>query len=158
MCVTNKAKSKIRFFVKEEQRKRSLILGKELVEREFRKFGAAVSRFFKGELLENFKKDFGFGDEDEIYIRVGYGKIDPKTVIEVNLEKQTIKLLESSKVSPTGATEQSEGWERSSLEGAREAFEINNYKKTCLLNGYDDIDYLLSIKDDIQLYETEMAF
>ncbi|MEO7835259.1 MAG: 3-isopropylmalate dehydratase small subunit, partial [Ginsengibacter sp.] len=33
------------------------------------------------------------------------------------------------------------------LTGEQEKFEINNYKKTCLLNGYDDIDYLLSIKE-----------
>jgi len=37
--------------------------------------------------------------------------------------------------------------------GRRESFEINDYKKTCLLNGYDDIDFLLSIKDDIVKYE-----
>ena len=34
-----------------------------------------------------------------------------------------------------------------------EGFEINNYKKTCMINGYDDIDYLLSIKDKIENYE-----
>ena len=38
--------------------------------------------------------------------------------------------------------------------GAQEQFEINNYKKTCLLNGYDDIDYLLSMKSDIEAFET----
>jgi 3-isopropylmalate/(R)-2-methylmalate dehydratase small subunit len=32
-------------------------------------------------------------------------------------------------------------------------FDINNYKKTCLLNGYDDIDFLLSIKSDIEAFE-----
>jgi 3-isopropylmalate/(R)-2-methylmalate dehydratase small subunit len=37
--------------------------------------------------------------------------------------------------------------------GETEKFDINNYKKTCLLNGYDDIDYLLSIKKDILEYE-----
>lgn len=37
--------------------------------------------------------------------------------------------------------------------GKNEHFDINDYKKTCLLNGYDDIDYLLSIKDDIVKYE-----
>ena len=37
--------------------------------------------------------------------------------------------------------------------GNSEHFDINDYKKTCLLNGYDDIDYLLSIKDDIAKYE-----
>jgi 3-isopropylmalate/(R)-2-methylmalate dehydratase small subunit len=39
--------------------------------------------------------------------------------------------------------------------GEAEEFDINNYKKTCLLNGYDDIDYLLSIKKDIEEYEME---
>lgn len=37
--------------------------------------------------------------------------------------------------------------------GRSEKFDINDYKKTCLLNGYDDIDYLLSIKKDIEEYE-----
>ena len=37
--------------------------------------------------------------------------------------------------------------------GKSEHFDINDYKKTCLLNGYDDIDYLLSIKNDIAEYE-----
>ena len=39
--------------------------------------------------------------------------------------------------------------------GEQERFEINNYKKTCLLNGYDDIDYLLSIKTQIERYEQQ---
>lgn len=38
--------------------------------------------------------------------------------------------------------------------GESESFEINGYKKTCLLNGYDDIDFLLSIKPDIEKFET----
>ena len=37
--------------------------------------------------------------------------------------------------------------------GESEGFDINAYKKTCLLNGYDDIDYLLSIKKDIEEFE-----
>lgn len=37
--------------------------------------------------------------------------------------------------------------------GRQEHFDINEYKKTCLLNGYDDIDFLLSIKEDIVKYE-----
>ncbi|MCC6514758.1 MAG: 3-isopropylmalate dehydratase small subunit [Chitinophagales bacterium] len=35
------------------------------------------------------------------------------------------------------------------------SFDINPYKKTCLLNGYDDIDYLLSMKDKIQAFEIQ---
>lgn len=37
--------------------------------------------------------------------------------------------------------------------GRSESFEINGYKKYCLMNGYDDIDYLLSKKADIEQYE-----
>ena len=58
----------------------------------------------------------------------------------MNLKKQTIKLLESPKSPP---------WR-----GFREDFDINSYKKTCLLNGYDDIDYLLSAKKEIEEFET----
>ncbi len=39
----------------------------------------------------------------------------------------------------------------------KELFEINSYKKECLLKGYDDIDFLLSIKSDIEQYETAAA-
>ena len=52
--------------------------------------------------------------------------------LTVDLEKQTIT------IDATGATEK---------------FDINSYKKTCLLNGYDDIDYLLSMKTEIEAYE-----
>ena len=39
--------------------------------------------------------------------------------------------------------------------GEQETFDINNYKKTCMLNGYDDIDYLLSIRNDIETFEKQ---
>ena len=41
--------------------------------------------------------------------------------------------------------------------GEEETFEINRYKKNCLLNGYDDIDYLVSIKEDIESFEKQYA-
>jgi 3-isopropylmalate/(R)-2-methylmalate dehydratase small subunit len=41
--------------------------------------------------------------------------------------------------------------------GEKETFDINHYKKTCLLNGYDDIDYLLSIREDIEAFEKQTA-
>ena len=40
--------------------------------------------------------------------------------------------------------------------GASESFEINAYKKTCMLNGYDDIDYLLSMKEEIEQFELNL--
>lgn len=41
--------------------------------------------------------------------------------------------------------------------GEQEQFEINSYKKTCLINGYDDIDYLLSLKNEIATFEENNA-
>lgn len=38
-------------------------------------------------------------------------------------------------------------------DGSSENFEINAYKKTCLMNGYDDIDYLLSLREDVKQFE-----
>jgi len=66
---------------------------------------------------------------------------DPAIEIEVNLRKQTIKLSESPEVPSFGGD-------------LEEAFDINSYKKTCLLNGYDDIDYLLNSKKEIEEFET----
>jgi GTP diphosphokinase / guanosine-3',5'-bis(diphosphate) 3'-diphosphatase len=81
-CITSKAQSKIRVFVKEEQRKRSWLLGKELVEKEFRKFGLAAVRYLKGEDFEKFMKDGGVHGLDELYIKVGYGKLEARHLVD----------------------------------------------------------------------------
>lgn len=59
-------------------------------------------------------------------------KADPKAEVTVNLEEQTIT---------------------NEATGEKESFDINPYKKNCLLQGYDDIDFLLSKKDDIVAWE-----
>jgi len=41
--------------------------------------------------------------------------------------------------------------------GESEKFDINAYKKTCLLNGYDDIDFLLSNKKEIEAFEATLS-
>ena len=41
--------------------------------------------------------------------------------------------------------------------GEENSFEISHYKKTCLLNGYDDIDFLLSLKEEIETFEKKRA-
>jgi 3-isopropylmalate/(R)-2-methylmalate dehydratase small subunit len=56
----------------------------------------------------------------------------PATGVKVDLQNQAISILST---------------------GASEKFDINPYKKTCLLNGYDDIDYLLSMKVKIERFE-----
>ncbi len=63
-------------------------------------------------------------------------ELDHGTEITVDLENQIITLNST---------------------GDSEKFDINPYKKECLLNGYDDIDFLLSLKDKIAQFESERA-
>jgi len=102
-------------------------------------FDVVVSSFFadifKNNALNNFLLPVTVSESflHKIFAAVEKG---PKTEVEVNLPEQTITLIST---------------------GEKESFDINNYKKTCLLNGYDDIDFLLSIKKDIEQYEKTQA-
>lgn len=80
--VTGRAKSKIRAFVAEEQRRRSHLLGKELLEKEFRKFGGSSAKFLKGPAFEEFIKGQGVHNLDELFVKVGYGKLEARTVVD----------------------------------------------------------------------------
>jgi 3-isopropylmalate/(R)-2-methylmalate dehydratase small subunit len=62
---------------------------------------------------------------------------NPKTVVKVDLNAQKI-IIPSINI--------------------EEHFEINPYKKECLLNGYDDIDFLVSMKGKIEEYENNRKF
>lgn len=88
--VTNKAKSKIRAFVKEEQRKNAINIGKDLVEKEFRKFGMASAKYLKGPEFDKYMSESGISDVEELYARVGYGKFEPKHLID-NLSPEAIE-------------------------------------------------------------------
>jgi 3-isopropylmalate dehydratase small subunit len=58
---------------------------------------------------------------------------NPNSEVTIDLENQTMG-------TPIGNT----------------TFEIDSYKKTCLMNGYDDIDFLISKKDKINAYEATL--
>ncbi|MDO9376383.1 MAG: 3-isopropylmalate dehydratase small subunit [Ferruginibacter sp.] len=95
-------------------------------------FNAVVSSFFadifKNNALNNGVLPVVVSDEflDQIFQQPNTG------TLTINLETQTITI---------DAT------------GASESFEINTYKKTCMINGFDDIDFLLSNKEEIIAYE-----
>ncbi|MPN16890.1 3-isopropylmalate dehydratase small subunit 1 [bioreactor metagenome] len=70
----------------------------------------------------------------ELFTSVGQ---DPQATVTVNLEEQFI---------------------RNNQTGNREPFDINPYKKECLLKGLDDIDFLLSNKEKIEAYEKNRPY
>ena len=81
--VTTRAKSKIRWFVKNEQRKRALELGREILEKDFRKFGHNLQKALKEtpETLEKLRS-LGANDVEDLFVHVGYGKLVGKDVVE----------------------------------------------------------------------------
>ena len=98
-------------------------------------FDVVVSSFFadifKGNALNNGVLPITVPEEflEKIFENVFN---NPETELIVNLEDQTITIAET---------------------GEKYNFEINPYKKSCLINGYDDIDYILSQKADIESFE-----
>lgn len=103
-------------------------------------FKVVVSSFFadifKGNALNNGILPI---QVSEGFLKTLFAEIknNPKTQLEVNLETQTISIQNSSH---------------------SESFEIDPYKKTCMINGYDDIDYLLSKKETIEAFEAQKQY
>lgn len=100
-------------------------------------FKVVVSSFFadifKNNAMNNFVLPVVVSDEFLAEIFEAVGK-DPNVTLTVNLETQTVT---------NDAT------------GKSEHFDINPYKRECFLNGFDDIDYLLSKKELIERFERE---
>ena len=98
-------------------------------------FKVVISSFFadifKGNALNNGILPV---QVSEAYLQILFKAVkeNPQTHIQVDLENQKVTLSETQQT---------------------EAFDINPYKKLCLINGYDDIDYLLSVKDKIEIFE-----
>ena len=102
-------------------------------------FRVVISSFFadihKNNELNNFVLPVTVSEEflSELFASI---KADAKTEVEVNLPAQTVTNLAT---------------------GRSEHFEINGYKKYCLANGLDDIDFLLESKDKIEAWEKANA-
>ncbi|SHH88350.1 3-isopropylmalate/(R)-2-methylmalate dehydratase small subunit [Chryseolinea serpens] len=97
-------------------------------------FRVVISSFFadifKNNALNNALLPVQVSDE---FLKKIFAAIEknPSTTITVDLPQQKVTLED----------------------GSSESFDINAYKKTCLANGYDDIDYLLSLRDEIRHFE-----
>jgi 3-isopropylmalate/(R)-2-methylmalate dehydratase small subunit len=85
---------------------------------------------FKGNALNNALLPVQVSDD---FLKKVFDAIDknPATEITVDLQSQKVTLED----------------------GTSESFDINQYKKTCLTNGYDDIDYLISMRNEIKHFE-----
>lgn len=103
-------------------------------------FKVIVSSFFadifKGNALNNGLLPVQVS-ADFLKVLLNEIKEKPLTPVVVNLEEQTIAIDGTS---------------------FEESFDIDVYKKTCMINGYDDIDYLLSKKETIEAFEKQKTY
>ena len=103
-------------------------------------FRCVVSSFF-ADIFKNNCLNIGVlpVQVSEAFLNKIFNQIEkfPKSELKVDLKKQTISILDSNE---------------------SEAFEINPYKKQNMLNGFDDIDYLINIKDQITNFNKNRPF
>ena len=80
--VTSRARSRIRTYLRTEEREHAIKLGKDLLEKELRKNGMSLSKFLKSKRAKEVLSRFRVGNEDDLYARVGIGKLALPTVME----------------------------------------------------------------------------
>ncbi len=90
---TSRAQQKIRGFIKLQQREKSLQLGRELADKEFKRFGLNLNKSIKGGELKKHAESFGYRTEDDLMVAIGYGKVQPSQVID--------KMVPAEKVAET---------------------------------------------------------
>jgi GTP pyrophosphokinase len=78
---TVKARSRIRQWIKIQEKERSITLGREMCEKAFRKHRLNFHTLLKSEEMENVVKHFGFKNVDDLIASVGYGKITPLQIV-----------------------------------------------------------------------------
>ena len=78
---TVKARSKIRHWIKIQEKERSLTLGREMCEKAFRKERLNFNTLVKSEKMIQVVEQFGFKAVDDLIANVGYGKITPRQVL-----------------------------------------------------------------------------
>ncbi|WP_373049214.1 RelA/SpoT family protein [Vulgatibacter sp.] len=79
---TSRAQARIRGYIKSQQREKAMALGRELLDREFKRFGLNFGKLLKGDVLPKILQDMGMRQAEELLSAVGYGKTAPSQVLQ----------------------------------------------------------------------------
>lgn len=121
---TSRARAKIRQWIKGEEQKRSLSLGREICEKEFRRYGQSFSKLLKSKEMNELTSELGLQSVDELIAQIGYGKISARALIG--------KLLPSEKLE-----EKTEGKKQEPIARSRKA--AKESASGILIKGIPDI-------------------
>jgi len=87
---TVKARSRIRQWIKNQERERSITLGREMCEKAFRKYSLNFNELLKSKEMQKAVEDFGFRTIEDMIVAIGYGKITPLQVIRKVIPKSEL--------------------------------------------------------------------
>lgn len=98
ICVTTRAKSKIRWWVTNEERKRAAELGRDILDKEFAKYKLPKDRYLRpSSELDRIAKHFKVHDLDDLYVQIGYGKIVAGDVVHTFEPELKVAAAEAEK-------------------------------------------------------------
>jgi guanosine-3',5'-bis(diphosphate) 3'-pyrophosphohydrolase len=79
---TSRAQTRIRSFIRQEERRRSYEIGREVAERELRRFGMSLTRQEKGGELDKAAQALGFKKGEDVIVAIGYGRVAAKDLLQ----------------------------------------------------------------------------
>lgn len=94
---TSKAKSRIRTYIKTQERSRALQLGRELLDKELKSYGSNLMKIQKTDALHEFLKKRGTKNLEDLFIYIGYGRLSPAAVLQAVLPPEAIQKTEPAK-------------------------------------------------------------
>ena len=87
-AVTSRARSKIKNWIKTEERNKSIDLGKDLLEKEFKRHHLKFTAVARSEEIKKIYDEYGLNSLEDLMVSVGYGKISPKHVVRLFLPEE----------------------------------------------------------------------
>jgi GTP pyrophosphokinase len=96
---SSRARNKIRAWIKIEERKRSVVLGREICEKEFRRYSLNLQKLTKSGELKKIANEYGFHSEDDLLAAMGYGKVSAGQVIAKLVPEERLQARQDQKES-----------------------------------------------------------
>ena len=90
VVVTSRARSKIRHYLNTQQKERATELGRRLFEKELRKYRVSSKKLLEGRELKDYVEAEGFGNPEEMFSRIGFGKLSVRQVLAQVLSEEQL--------------------------------------------------------------------
>ena len=88
---SSRARNKIRAWIKIEERKRSIVLGREFCEKDFRRYSINLQKIQKSGEFKKIAAEFGYAADEDLLAAVGYGKISSSQIVAKLLPEEKLK-------------------------------------------------------------------